>query len=1100
LTGTELIAKLRRSGVEVRAENGELRLNAPKGILTSDIRALLLQHKAEILAILEQESAEREAAEIPVLGPRDRNAQLLQSFAQQRLWFLHQLDPLTHTYNMTPAFLLRGPLDPELMERCLNEILRRHEVLRTRLASVDGVAVQKVEQDCSLHLSRLDLSDTPEAERWSTARHVLSEHAQHPFALADELLIRAVLIRLAPEEHVLGLVVHHGVFDGWSVGVLLAELSELYPAFEAGRASPLPDLTLQYGDYSTWQRDWLEGGELERQGQFWADHLGGSLSALDLPVDRARPPFFTGHGATFPWDIDEDVVRGLSALGRKEHATLFMVLLAAFGVVLYRYSRNPDIIIGTPVANRNHAELEGLIGLFANTLALRIDLSGQPSFRELLRRVRASCIGAYGHADMPFERIVQDLQVERDPSRTPVFQAMLGLEGTGERRANLGKVVVTEFDTEEDVARADLSVWLRPCDGGLSGSVEYCTDLFELETMRRVILSFETLLRQVVADPDKPIDQIDLLDSTERHRLVQEWNSTERALSVSSALSRISDQSAADPARVAVSTGGGEQLSYGALWELSGRVASHLVSQGVEQGSIVGVSVSRSPDMLAALLGIWRAGAAYLPLDPEFPEDRLAFMVADSKASYIVTDGQETVPETQAHLIDIGSIPSSADDSELPQIEGDDLAYVIYTSGSTGQPKGVEVTHLNLANFIQSMSKEPGLDEDAVLCAVTTLSFDIAGLELWLPLWVGARVVLADEEQSRDGEWLSELLTESGATVMQATPATWRMLLDAGWEGGLKQALCGGEAFPQDLVAPLLERADEVWNLYGPTETTVWSTAYRVEHEPEGSVPIGRPIDNTRVYVVDEHGALQPPGAPGELWIGGLGVTPGYHDRSELTAERFLPSPFVDGDRVYRTGDLVRWRSDGLLEHLGRMDQQVKVHGFRIELGEIETALAAHDAVHQAVATVHGNGTDARLVGHVVLEDGADVLGSELRTFLSTRLPVYMVPGLIMELDELPLTPNGKVDRKALPNPLESVAQREFVAPRTELEKQIADIWCRLLEVERVGVHDNFFELGGHSLLAIRAVALMSAESGCQVEPRSVFFQSLSQLASSLDG
>jgi acyl-CoA synthetase (AMP-forming)/AMP-acid ligase II len=398
------------------------------------------------------------------------------------------------------------------------------------------------------------------------------------------------------------------------------------------------------------------------------------------------------------------------------------------------------------------------------------------------------------------------------------------------------------------------------------------------------------------------------------------------------------------------------------------------------------------------------------------------------------------------------------------------------------------------------MSKEPGLDEDAVLCAVTTLSFDIAGLELWLPLWLGARVVLADDEQSRDGEWLSELLKVSGTTVMQATPATWRMLLDAGWEGGLKKVLCGGEAFPQDLVGPLLERADEVWNLYGPTETTVWSTAHRVEAESDGSVPIGRPIDNTCVYVVDEHGALLPPGAPGELWIGGLGVTPGYHDRSDLTAERFLPSPFVDGDRVYRTGDLVRWRSDGLLEHLGRMDQQVKVHGFRIELGEIEAALAAHEAVRQAVATVHGNGVDARLVGYVVVEDGADVLGSELRVFLRKRLPDYMVPGLIAEIDELPLTPNGKVDRKALPNPLESVAQREFVAPQTQLEKQMADIWCRLLEVERVGVHDNFFELGGHSLLAIRAVALMSTESGCRVDPRSVFFQSLGQLASSLDG
>jgi amino acid adenylation domain-containing protein len=540
------------------------------------------------------------------------------------------------------------------------------------------------------------------------------------------------------------------------------------------------------------------------------------------------------------------------------------------------------------------------------------------------------------------------------------------------------------------------------------------------------------------------------------------------------------------------------ELTYRELWARSGRLARALVRRGIGRGAVVGVCFERDPALVVALLGVWRAGAAYLPLDPEFPGERLSYMVRDAGAALVVHDGRARLPDAEVPLATLDEVAATGDDEvDLPEIGHDDRAYLIYTSGSTGRPKGVQMTHGNLANFIQSMAGVPGFEADDVMLAVTTLSFDIAALELWLPLHQGGRVELALEDEAVDGEWLAERLAESRATVMQATPSTWRMLLDAEWNGRLEKALCGGETFPRDLVAPLLAHCDALWNLYGPTETTVWSTAHRIVREPDGSVPIGRPIDNTTTWVVDPDGRPTVPGVPGELWIGGAGVALGYHERPELTAERFVADPFGDDGRVYRTGDLVRWRRDGELEHLGRMDDQVKIHGHRIEPGEVETALANHPGVRQAAVKVSGEAAEARLVGYVVPATEAPVLGSELRRELAERLPHYMIPGLIVEVDELPLTPNGKVDRRALPDPLKVAAKPRFEAPRTDIERRLAEVWGALLERDRIGRHENFFELGGHSLLAIRAVSILASEHDLEVDPRSLFFMTLEQVATS---
>ncbi|HEV2846615.1 MAG TPA: amino acid adenylation domain-containing protein, partial [Thermoanaerobaculia bacterium] len=995
------------------------------------------------------------------------------SFAQERLWVLDQLDPGKPTYNIPTALRLRGPLDLSALTASLQEIVRRHDVLRTVFPAVGDRPVQKVVRNSGLALPVTDLAGLPPAQREAEAKRVVTAEARRPFDLAVGPLVRGVLLRLDEDDHAVLFVLHHVVADGWSMGVMVNELAALYEAFLENRPSPLPELAVQYADYAAWQREWLRGHTLKTQIAYWRGQLAGA-PALELPTDRPRPPVQRFRGASRSFFLSRETSEALAALGQAEGATLFMTLAAAFQVLLHRYSGQNDILVGTPVAGRNRAEVEGLIGFFVNTLVLRSGLAGGPGFPALVRRVRRGTLEAFAHQELPFEKLVEELQPERDLSRSPLFQVMFSLQNANSARLDLPGLRLSSWPLGEAVvAKFDLTLTMVERSEGLGGSLEYSTDLFDRPTIDRMLGHFRTLLNAIVAEPLCSVSELPLLTGAEREQLLSAWNATGREVPAFCVHEGIAAQAARTPDAVAV-TFGAMALTYRELDRRANALAHRLRELGVRPETRVGIALERSLEMVVGLLAVLKAGGAYVPLDPSYPAERLDFMREDAGISLLLT---------RDFFAEAGEI-------EQPPVGGAgpwNLAYVIYTSGSTGRPKGVQISHEALTNFLASMAERPGIGAGDVLLAVTSLSFDIAGLELYLPLLAGGRVALASREEAADGHRLRELIAASGATVLQATPATWRLLLEAGWTGGegLK-ALCGGEALPPSLASSLRERVGSLWNVYGPTETTVWSTVEEIAGE--GAVTIGRPIANTTVYILDAWGSPAPVGVPGELLLGGAGLARGYLRRPELTAERFVPDPFGPaGLRLYRTGDLARYQPDGRLEHLGRIDHQVKVRGFRIELGEIEAALGRHPEVAAAVAVAREDiPGDPRLAAYVVpRRAGADLAG-ELRSWLSRTLPDYMIPTAWVTLEAFPLTPNGKVDRKALPKPA-ALSGEAPAEPRTPVEEMLAEMWRELLGLESIGIRDNFFALGGHSLKATRLVARVRQAFGVELPLRRVF-------------
>jgi amino acid adenylation domain-containing protein len=1023
------------------------------------------------------------------------------SFAQQRLWFLDKLAPGTAAYNVALAIRLgseAAPLDLPALKAALREVTRRHEALRTTFATQEGAPLQVVAARFELAIATVDLAAVPADERRATAERLANAEARRPFDLEAGPLLRALVLVLGATEHVLVITVHHIVCDGWSLGLLFEEVSELYPAFAAGRPSPLPEPAMQYADYAIWQREWFQGEELERQLSFWRAALAGDLPVLALPSDRGRPPVSSFAGACLRFHIAVDLAAALNQLARREGVSLFMLLLGAFTVLLHRLSGQDEILVGTPIANRDRPEIERAIGFYTNTVVFRTDLSRGPSFRALLGRIRERALGVFAHQDVPLDKVVEDIHPARGTSWNPVFQAMFGLQRAPESALRLPGVRAETVDVHGGSSKFDLTVDIQelPDGRGLQGLFEYSQDLFDDATAARIMRQLELIIAAVAADPDRPIALLPLLGEAERRQIVVTWNATERPFPRDRSVSDlVSLQAERTPDAIAVEGDDPAQaLTYRALADRSAKLARHLRALGVGPDVLVAVHLERSPALLVALLGVLRAGGAYLPLDPAYPKERLGYMLADAGVSVILTESAiaKTLPPHAATLVFL----DEEWDREAPLPERTDpesLAYVIYTSGSTGKPKGVEIPHRAVVNFLCSMAREPGLGAADRLLAVTTLSFDIAGLELFLPLVVGATVIVATRETASDGAALLARLSSSRATVLQATPTTFRMLIDAGWTREPRlRALCGGEALPTSLAAQLLERSAELWNLYGPTETTIWSTCNRVVDE---RVVIGAPIANTQVHILDKNLEPTPIGVTGELHIGGLGLARGYLGRPELSAERFFAGPF--GGRLYRTGDLARRLADGSIEYLGRADNQVKLRGFRIELGEIESRLDQHPAVAQSVVLVRGDTAgDQRLVAYLVHAAGASPTASELRKFLRATLPDHMIPHLFVELARLPLTQNGKVDRLALPDPFagERRAVTTRAAPRTEMERLVAEIWREVLNVE-VGVHDNFFDLGGHSLLSMQVIHRIAARTGRRVDPRSMVFQNLEQIA-----
>jgi amino acid adenylation domain-containing protein len=903
---------------------------------------------------------------------RDARERQRPSFSQERLWFLQEFhqSPL---YNLTLLVRLRGQLDIDRLQGALNGVVQRHEVLRTNFR-IDEATVH--ERSIGIPL-------------------VCAQETERVFDLHKDALIRASVVQSGEHEYELMVSVHHIVFDGWSAGILFREVSALYAD------KPLEPLTIQYRDFAHWQRERLSGDVLARQLSYWRGKLDGLKGLLELPVDRPRPAIQTYRGAQFHFELETALSRSVEAFSRHEGATVLMTLLAAFQILLSRYTGESDICIGTAIAGRTRKEIENLIGLFINTLALRTSIPFTASFRDAISAVRGTLLEAIAHQEVPFERVVEALEPERTLSHTPFFQVMFTQLDLLPRALDLPGIDSGPVRMPTQHSRFDLSLNLDRTEPALGLTFEYNTDLFDESTIRRMAGHLETILAAAVAEPDRLIASLPVLTEREREQMLVEWNRTEAPI----------------PER------------------LPGAVQS----SAFEPGSVVGVAVRRSQQLPEILRGIWEAGAAYVPLDPSLPKVRLELMMEDAGVNAVLTDDGL---------------------SKLwpPASRQTDIAYVIYTSGSTGTPKGVVVPRTAVLNLLEGMRVETGITERDVFLAVTTLSFDIAAMELFLPQYVGAKVVVATAEESADGRLLSERIDRSGATIMQATPATWRMLIDAGWRGrhGFK-ILCGGEALPRKLAEELLDRGAAVWNLFGPTETTIWSTACRVQRG-EGPVPIGRPLANTKVFVLDPRQEPIPIGVPGELYIGGAGLARGYVNQPERTSERFLELPGLG--RVYRTGDLVRWRADGQLEFIARLDHQVKLRGYRIELGEVESALLRHPQVQSAAVTCDGENLTAYFSGPV----------SDLRPFLAEMLPAYMIPSQFVQLDQLPLTPNGKLDRSKLPRARPQY-KRERIAPRDELETRLSEIWAEVLRQPSGGITESFFEVGGHSLQAAQLVA-----------------------------
>jgi amino acid adenylation domain-containing protein len=1061
--------------------------------LREQIAKLTPQQLAHMQTRLEQSaSASSSGGSIP---RRKNKGPRALSFAQERLWFLDQFDPGSPVYNISRALHIEGPLDSAALQKALDGIVARHELLRTVFRSVDGTPIQEVIPDARLNLDLVTFNDHQVSEE--EVRLMLRAEVRRPFDLLCDLPLRATLFRCKEEEHWLLLVLHHIASDGWSVGVLLRELNELYKANCIGESAELPELPLQYADYAQWLREWLCGEALEKQASYWKERLAGAPPLLELPTDYSRPSQQTLSGAREVVRFSSALTDSLRVFSRREGATLFMTLLAAFQALLQRITGQTDICVGTAIANRTRVELEPMIGFFVNTLVLRNDLSGKPSFRKLLRQVREVALEAYAHPDLPFEHLVDTIQPERNLSYTPLFQVMLNLQNTPAGNLRIAGATTREVKIDNSTSKFDLTLSLEDSGPQLTGWMEYNTDLFEALTIRRMLVHYQTLLEAAIQNPDQSISTLPLLPEGERRRALVEWNDTKRDYPQACVHELFEAQVERRSEAVAL-VSGEQQLSYAELNRRANQVAHELRSQGVGPEAVVGVCVERSPDLLVALLGVLKAGGAYVPLDPGFPRERLLFMLRDTGVQVLLTQEnlRDKLSESTARFIcldsDWAAISRHPSENRSSGIGPENLAYVIYTSGSTGLPKGVEVPHRALSNFLASMQVKPGLTEKDTLLAVTTASFDIAALELYLPLTVGARVNLVSRDTATDGQRLRESLAASGATCMQATPTTWRLLVNEGWEGSPHlKVLCGGETLPRELANELVGRAASVWNLYGPTETTVWSAVYQVT-SATGPVFVGRPIANTELYVLDSEMQPVPIGVPGELYIGGDGLARGYRNRPELTTEKFVPHPFsrqADA-RLYNTGDRARYQADGNLELLGRRDHQVKIRGFRVELGEIEAALGEHPAVQAAAVTVRDEAPgEQRLVAYAVLEPGSLARAEELRSFLKGKLPDYMLPARFEFLASLPVNTSGKVDRRALPAPgserLESEAS--YVAPRTEQEKKLAAIWAEVLQLDRVSIHDNFFDLGGHSLLAVKLVARVERALGKKLPVISIF-------------
>ncbi|QRK08315.1 amino acid adenylation domain-containing protein [Archangium violaceum] len=1081
----QFLAELSARGIKLRAEGAQLRISAPKGALTPELRDELARRKAEMLALLGRGGDAGAQGLSPV--PREGNLPL--SFSQQGLWLIDRLEGGNATYNLPSAVRLRGPLQVDVLERCLTEIVRRHESLRTVFPMVEGAARQVIAPPTPVHLPVVELRALPESEREAEAERLAAAEAQRPFDLARGPLLRLTLLRLEERSHLLLVTMHHIISDAWSLGLFLRELISLYEAFSAGKPSPLPEQGLHYADFAAWQRQHLEGPVLESQLGYWKQQLAGVPPQLSLMTDRPRPPVQSFRGATHRFQFDAGLARGLKAVGQQAGATLYMVLLGAFSTLLYRLSGQEDIPIGSPFASRKRRETESIIGFFVNTLVMRARMEGDPTFTELLGRVRQVCLDAFAHQDVPFEKVVEALQPARGLSHSPLFQAMFVMHNAPGGPLPMADLTATPLEQESGTSKFDLTLTLEDKEQGLKGSIEYSTDLFDAATISRMEGQLRLLLEGIVANPQERLSRFPLLTPAERHVLVAEWNQTRAEYSREVRMHHLLEAQAERTPDAVALVMDARQLTYRELNTRANQLARYLRGRGVGPEVRVGICLERSPEMMVGLLGILKAGGAYVALDPATPRERLSFMMEDADIQLLLTTEPLLALFPDSH---VRAVRVDTDREEIARESGsnlhvpvseDNLAYVIYTSGSTGRPKGIAMRHQPMSNMIAwTLRTSPFQPGDRTL-QFAPLSFDISVQESFCTWATGGTLVLLSEEVRRDAVSLLRLLVDQSIHRLFLPFVVFQQLTEVSRAFGLlptemKEVYTAGE---QLVISPAVAEFFQklpgclLHNHYGPSEAHVIS-AYTLRGPVSGwptRPPVGKPLSNTEIYLLDRHMRPVPVGVPGEVYVGGDGLARGYLKRPELTAERFIPDPFSGrpGARLYRTGDLARHLPGGNLEFLGRIDNQVKVRGFRIELEEVEAVLGQHSDVREVVAMVREDKPgDKRLVAYVAPKPERELTVSGLRHFLREKLPEYMVPSIFVILEALPLTLAGKVERRALPVPeaTRSAQQADFVPPSTPTEKTLAAIWAEVLGVKQVGLHDNFFELGGHSLLATR--------------------------------
>jgi amino acid adenylation domain-containing protein len=1023
------------------------------------------------------------------------------SLAQRRLWLLDQLQGPTSAYNVNVGLYLCGPLNLSALQSSLQEVVNRHDSLRTTFKLEGSELVQVVAQSYAVSLPIMDLLGLSEPH--PRAYEIAKQEVAMPFDLSTGPLFRARILRISAEEHVLLCVMHHTITDAWSMQLFAKEMALLYEAFSEGRSAILPEIPIQYGDYSEWQHHSLETEDLQRQLAYWKEKLKHAPTVLELLQDRPRPAEQTFRGASNAWPVPAELVGRIRSLATRHHATPFMLLLAAFEVLLYRYSGQPDVIVGVPVAGRSRVETEGLIGFFVDTLALRDDLRGNPRFVDLLARVRETTLGAFAHADVPFEKVVEVLQPERNLSYNPIFQVMFSSIKSAVESQEFGNLKVYPYIVDSYTSIFDLSMTLVEwVDGGWWTQIDYNTDLFDSPTIERMQQHFRNLLEGIAANPDQRIADLPLISVAEEQQLVVDFNNTGADFRRDLCLHHFFEQQVTRTPEAVAVISGHERISYDQLNRRADRLSAYLRRQGVGPDVLVGLCADRSINLLVGILGILKAGGAYVPLDPAYPKERLTCILEDSRLSLVLSQSafHENFAGSGINFIDLdGDWPlTDADKVRETDATPENLAYVLFTSGSTGRPKGVALEHRNAANFVQWAQTVFTAEELAGTLFATSICFDLSIFEMFVPWSVGGSVILASSAVS-----LSELPAVEEVTLINTVPSVMAELVRADVvPDSVLTVNLAGEALPSSLVDDLYGRTHvrNVYNLYGPTEAATYATYTRVSRNSE--VTIGKPIANTQAYILDSHSKLVPRGGLGELYLGGEGLARGYFGRPSLTAERFVCNPFSAkaGAQLYRTGDLCRHRADGSIEYLGRLDHQVKLRGFRIELGEIETVLEKHDSVRQAIAAVREIGGEKRLVAYVAPKPERTIVVSDLRRHVERSLPGYMVPDAFLAVDEFPRMLNGKVDRRALPLP-EAPATMADIAPRDEVESTLVDIWERVLGVRPIGVTDNFFDLGGHSLLAARLTAQMQNATGKRIPLSAIFraptIESLARLLAS---